>query len=72
MLATTLSARDQLHHSIDTSGALLGKGSREQIWAHKKAGKKYRLWNDPKGIRTPVARMKTWSPRPLDDGAGHS
>ena len=24
---------------------------------------------DPGGTRTRVARMKTWSPRPLDDGA---
>lgn len=24
--------------------------------------------NTPKGIRTPVARMRTWYPRPLDDG----
>lgn len=24
---------------------------------------------DPTGIRTPVTRMRTWRPRPLDDGA---
>ena len=27
---------------------------------------------DPNGNRTRVARMKTWCPRPLDDGASFS